>query len=35
MAVQQTDALQQTLTRAYSGYSVVRWFDEVDPPDGD
>jgi hypothetical protein len=33
LAVQQADGLQQTLSRAYSGNAVVRWFDEVDPPD--
>lgn len=31
LAVQQADGLQQTLSRAYSGNAVVRWFDEVDP----
>jgi hypothetical protein len=33
LAVQQADALQETLSRAYGGNAVVRWFDEVDPPD--
>ncbi|MHA7297682.1 hypothetical protein [Pseudarthrobacter sp. MDT3-1] len=34
LAVQQADGLQQTISRAYGGNSVVRWFDEVDPPEG-
>ena len=29
-AVQHADALQQAISRAYSGNAVVRWFDEVD-----
>jgi hypothetical protein len=32
-AAQHADALQQAISRAYSGNAVVRWFDEVDPPD--
>jgi hypothetical protein len=31
-AAQQADGLQQTLSRAYGGNTVVRWFDEVAPP---
>jgi hypothetical protein len=30
LAVQQTDGLQETLSRAYGGNSVIRWFDEVE-----
>lgn len=33
LAVQQADGLQQTLSRAYGGNAVVRWFDEVGPAD--
>lgn len=33
LAVQQTDGLQETLSRAYGGNAVVRWFDEVDAAD--
>ncbi|WP_302647314.1 hypothetical protein [Arthrobacter sp. 24S4-2] len=30
-AVQQVDALQETISRAYGGNAVVQWFDEVGP----
>ncbi|ACL42133.1 conserved hypothetical protein (plasmid) [Pseudarthrobacter chlorophenolicus A6] len=33
LAVQQADGLQQTLSRAYGGNAVVRWFDEVEQLD--
>jgi hypothetical protein len=33
-AAQHVDALQGAISRAYSGKAVVRWFDEVEPPDG-
>jgi hypothetical protein len=33
LGVQQVDGLQETLSRAYGGNAVVRWFDEVVPPD--
>jgi hypothetical protein len=35
LATQQADGLQETLSRASGGNSVVRWFDEVDPEGGD
>lgn len=35
LAVQQADGLQETLSRAYGGNAVVRWFDEVAPPEED
>lgn len=34
LAVQQADGLQQTISRAYGGNAVVRWFDEVDSQEG-
>jgi hypothetical protein len=33
LAVQQAEGLQETISRAYGGNSVVQWFDEVDPPE--
>jgi hypothetical protein len=33
LAVQQAEELQETISRAYGGNAVVRWFDEVDPPE--
>ena len=33
LAAQQADSLQETVSRAYSGNAVVRWFDEVEPPE--
>jgi hypothetical protein len=33
LAVQQAEGLQETLSRAYGGSSVVRWFDEEQEPD--
>jgi hypothetical protein len=33
LAVQQAEGLQETLSRAYGGSSVVRWFDEEEEPD--
>jgi hypothetical protein len=33
LAVQQAEGLQETISRAYGGNAVVRWFDEVDPPE--
>jgi hypothetical protein len=35
LAVQQADALQETISRAYGGNAVVRWFDKVDPAEED
>ncbi len=35
LAAQQADGLQETLARPHGGNSVVRWFDEVDPSEGD
>jgi hypothetical protein len=35
LAAQQADGLQETLSRAHGGNSVVRWFDEVDQPEND
>lgn len=35
LAVKQADGLQETLSRAYGGNAVVRWFDEVEPSDED
>lgn len=35
LAVQQADGLQETLSRAYGGNVVIRWFDEVEPSDED
>jgi hypothetical protein len=34
-AVRQADALQLTIGQAYAGNATVRWFDEVDPPEGE
>lgn len=34
-AVQQTDGLLETLSRAYGDNAVVRWFGDVDPADRD
>lgn len=31
LAMQQVDALQKTISEAYSGNTIVRWLDEVDP----
>ncbi|MDQ0241445.1 hypothetical protein [Arthrobacter bambusae] len=31
LAAQQADGLQETISRAHGGSSVVRWFDDVDP----
>lgn len=33
LAEQQADGLQETISRAYGGNAVVRWFDEVDAPE--
>ena len=35
LAAQQADGLQETLSRAHGANSVVRWFDEVIPPEED
>lgn len=32
LAAQQADGLQETMSRAYGGSSVVRWFDEAQEP---
>lgn len=33
LARQQAEGLQETISRAYGGNTVVNWFDEVDPPE--
>jgi hypothetical protein len=33
LAVQQADGLRETISRAYGANAVVRWLDEIAPPD--
>lgn len=33
LAAQQAEGLQETISRAYGGSSVVQWFDEIAPPE--
>lgn len=33
LAEQQAEGLQETISRAYGGNAVVRWFDELDSPE--